>query len=244
MPLSGYVHTPACVKTKKKADQIVIALSSHPPQITRRRRPRHRSSHSLRGLCSRLSPREGLLLYLPDLLLRRPSHVHLQPALHHDPQHKSSHPTLLRLCPNEVLQRLPPTCPLPPSQLLSRRLPPPLRRPLHRRTLLLLKAGPRHRVASGTKQTSHSRRRTAKGTPPSVSSSTRDILLLRTPQHSYLQCRPPQRTPRLPRHPLDKTPRPPSYCQRVLRAFTLPPKLGLGHLDLHPGQECRPLVPC
>jgi hypothetical protein len=68
------------------------ALPPNPPQIPRRRRPRHRPPHHPRSPIPRLPPRQSILLHLPNPLLRRTPNLHLQSALHLHPfpQHPRS----------------------------------------------------------------------------------------------------------------------------------------------------------
>ena len=76
-----------CVSSKsqfreKMTDSFPLAIPPNPPQIPRRRWPRHRPPHQPRSLLPRLHPRESLLLHLPNPLLCSPPHDGLQTPLY------------------------------------------------------------------------------------------------------------------------------------------------------------------
>src|SRR5690349_15613452 len=111
----------------------VTALPPYPPQIPRRRWPRHRPPHRLRSRLPRLDPRQSLLLHLPDPLLRLAPDGHLPRALHLGSLRQHHGPARLRLPARLLL--LPTLAVLPHPLLLPRRQPPPHRGTLHRRAL-------------------------------------------------------------------------------------------------------------
>ena len=121
--------------------KILIAIPALPPnapQIPWRRRPRHRPPHRLRSHISGFHLRKGLLLHLPDPLLRYPAHLRLQSPPHQHPLPQHCCPTLLRLRPRQVhLSQLPL---LPDPIFLPSRLTASLCGPFYSRALRLREA--------------------------------------------------------------------------------------------------------
>jgi len=126
----------------KKYDRMLTnlspALPPNPPQIPRRRRPRHRPPYCPRSPFSRLHPRQSLLLHLPNSLLRPPPHDGLCAASNAGPLPQHPRPSPLRHRPRKA--RIRPRARLPNLLLVPRWLAPSLCRPFHRRALRLREA--------------------------------------------------------------------------------------------------------
>lgn len=110
-----------------------IAIPPNAPQIPRCGWSRHRSPHRPRSHLSRLSPRQILLLHLPDPILCCTAHDRLSTPAHQDPHHQHLLPTNIRHPPASPHHSKQPHLSHP--VIFPRRFSASVCRPFHRRAL-------------------------------------------------------------------------------------------------------------
>ena len=105
------------------------AVSSHPSQSTRSRRPRHWPTHQIRSHLFGLCPWKDLLRHVPDILLCPPPYDGLSNSVHKDPPLERCYPSYFRYLPRQVCRGQLPM--VSPHEQLPCRVFAPLRGTLH-----------------------------------------------------------------------------------------------------------------